>query len=181
MTRKALFSLLAAGCAAALSPVQAGTLVSAPDKKVQVPQEKTTWFPDDPYLGLVTVGGIFSKHLSGVYEDSLFGIYATPERDAYFFLDSRYHYEDNGQFISSDGLAFRKLLPGRDVIVGVNAFYDAIDSQFGNQFNQFGFGAEVLTKWVDWRFNYYLPEDKQFELDRYNKREQSIEVGVGGF
>ena len=83
-----------------------------------------------------------------------------------------------GDICSADDLD--AALPGHDVIVGVNAFYDAIDSQFGNQFNQFGFGAEVLTKYVDWRFNYYLPEDKEFELDRYNKREQSLEAEMAG-
>jgi hypothetical protein len=40
----------------------------------------------------------------------------------------------------------------------VNAYYDSIDSENGRQYDEFGFGAEVLTHWVDARFNYYLPD-----------------------
>ena len=57
--------------------------------------------------------------LSGVYLDSITGIWAPQQRDALVFLNARYHYEDNGQFISSTGLGFRKLLPGHYVIFGV--------------------------------------------------------------
>ena len=45
--------------------------------------------------------------------------------------------------------------------MGVNAYYDQINSENDQDYNQAGFGAEILTHWVDARFNYYLPEDQQ--------------------
>jgi hypothetical protein len=39
--------------------------------------------------------------------------------------------------------------------------------------------VELLTHWVDARFNYYLPEDKQFEVDRFSRRGEHIDVGPG--
>jgi hypothetical protein len=171
MTIKTLLTLTAA-CGLAFTSADAGQQISSGDKKVTTPVEKTTWFPDDPYLQLITFGGIFSQHLSGLDIDSIFGVYANQERDAFFFYDSRTHAEDNGETFDSNGLAFRKKLPGRDVILGVNAFYDQVDdSPHDNNYNGLGLGAEVLTRWVDWRFNYYLPEDKEFEVDRSNRRD----------
>jgi len=75
--------------------LHAGHIMAEPDKKVVQTEEKRTWFPDDP-PGLITVGGLFSKHMSGVYLDSITGLWASRERDAFFFLDSTYHYEDIG-------------------------------------------------------------------------------------
>ena len=136
------------------------------------------WFPDDP-RGSITVGGQFSSHLNGVYVDAITGLWAPQQRDAFLFLNSRYHYEDNSQKISSTGLGFRKLLPGHDVILGANAYYDALQSGHGSDFNQLGLGAEVLTKWVDARFNYYLPEDDQVQIGRRSEREFRSSVGSG--
>src|SRR6185295_17464841 len=39
--------------------------------------------------------------------------------------------------------------------------YDRINSTYGNDYNELGFGVEVLTHWIDARFNYYLPESGQ--------------------
>ena len=112
--------------------------------------------PEDPVPGAITVGGEFSQHLQGVYLDSLTPFWRPG--NAVVFLNTRNTYNDSHQYESSYGLGMRYLVPDRDIIVGVNAFYDSIDSQFDNQFHSFGFGAEILTHWVDARFNYYLPD-----------------------
>ena len=138
--------------------------MTAPDKET-VDLKPWTLFPDLP-PGNVTLGGLFSEHASGVYLDSITGLWATRKADAFLFLDSRYHYEDNGQFINGTGLGFRKLLPDQKVILGVNAFWDSISSARDNDFQQLGLGAEILTEWVDWRFNYYLPDDNIYEVGR---------------
>ena len=111
--------------------------------------------PLEPVPGSITLGGEFSSHLQGIFLDSITPFWRPG--DATVFLNTRSKYNDSHQYESSYGLGMRYLVPDRDVILGVNAFYDTIDSQFDNQFDSFGFGAEILTHWVDARFNYYLP------------------------
>jgi hypothetical protein len=130
-----------------------------------------TWFPDFP-PGYITAGVQLSDHNTGAFIDSVTGLWAPRERDAFLFLDSRYHYEDNGQFISSTGLGFRKMVSGRDIIIGGNAFLDRDHSQHGNDFDQIGLGFEVLTKWVDARFNYYLPDNDHYEVEGFSRRQR---------
>jgi hypothetical protein len=163
-----------------LIPLLAVTLATMPrlsageTKSVQTPEvSRRTWFPEDPG-GQVTLGGLFSEGGTGAFLDSVTGLWAPRERDAFLFLDSRYHWEDNSQFISSVGLGFRKQLPGRDVILGVNAFWDSLHGAEGSDFSQLGLGAELLTRWVDARFNYYSPEDDQVEIrSRHERRSES--------
>ncbi len=111
--------------------------------------------PLDPVPGALTLGGEFSSHLQGIYLDSITPFWRPG--DATIFLNTRSSYNDSHQYESSYGLGVRYLVPGQDIIIGANAFYDSIDSQFDNQFHSAGFGAEILTRWVDARFNYYLP------------------------
>ena len=113
-------------------------------------------------LGLF-VGGEFSEHLQSVYLDSLTPFWRPG--NAVVFLNTRNKYNDSHQYESSYGLGARYLVPNYDVIFGVNAYYDSIDSQFDNQFHSFGFGAEVLTHWIDARFNYYLPASDDILVD----------------
>ncbi len=131
---------------------------------------KHSFFPEDP-AGLLTVGALFSEHLTGGYIDTVTGLYATQDRNSFLFLDSRYHYEDNTQFLDETGLGFRQRLPGRDVILGVNGFYDSLRTQNDHEIKQLGLGAEILTRWIDARFNYYRPEDDRFETGRFRTRE----------
>lgn len=137
-----------------------------------------TWFPDFP-PGYITAGVQFSEHLSGAYIDSVTGLWSPKERDAFLFLDSRYHYEDNGQFISSTGLGFRQMVPGREIIIGANAFWDRNHSEHDNDFDQLGLGFEVLTKWVDARFNYYLPDNDHYEVDRFRHQGRDSQFDGG--
>ena len=51
------------------------------------------------------------------------------------------------------------------MIFGLNGFYDYIESMEGNHFDQAGLGAEVLTHYVDARFNYYLPDNSSYIVD----------------
>jgi hypothetical protein len=161
-----------------------GEPVAKAGKETVDPKETPTapwrsFLPDEP-AGSFTLGTQFSEDLSGVYVDGIIGLWAPKERDAFLFLNGRYHYEDNGQDITSLGLGFRKLLPGHDVILGANIFWDAIDSEHGHDFNQLGLGVEVLTRWVDARFNYYLPEDARFEVDRSSTRGTQSSFAPGG-
>lgn len=171
MNRVRLLALATSIASLSLTLAQAGH-ETAESKEYKSPVELREWFPDDP-KSFVTVGGLFSEHLSGVYVDSMTGLWSPQTRDAFLFMDSRFHYEDNGQTINSTGLGFRKLLPDREVIIGANAYYDSIHSIRGNDFDQLGVGLEVLTHWVDARFNYYLPDNDQVLVDRRTARDNA--------
>ena len=101
-----------------------------------VEPHKRTWFPDDP-VGNITLGMQFSEKLTGITFDAITGIWASQKGDKFLFLNGRYHYEDNSQFISSTGLGFRRLVPGHDIILGANIYYDSINSEHGDDFGVF--------------------------------------------
>ncbi len=132
---------------------QAGQPLFGPTGKES---KETIVAPLDPVPGAVTIGGEFSQHLQSIYLDSLTPFWRPG--NAVVFLNTRNKYNDSHQYESNYGLGMRYLVPDKEVIFGVNAFYDSIDSQFDNQFHSLGFGAELLTHWVDARFNYYLPD-----------------------
>ncbi len=127
------------------------TLSAFAGHKVSAPAE-------DPLpAGTVTAGGKFSESLQSAWLDAL--VPFARAGNVTLFGDLRGTWDDNSQTIFSTGLGARYLVPGRDIIIGGNIYYDYLDSQSGNQYNQLGLGAELLTKWVDARFNYYLPDD----------------------
>ncbi len=116
-------------------------------------------------IGHLTLGSQFSEELSGVNLNALLGIWTPPNHDAFLFIDAGFHYEDNGQAITSLGLGYRQML-GDNAIVGANVFWDHVDSEHDNDIHQLGLGLELLTQWVDARFNYYVPEDDTFTVSR---------------
>ena len=109
----------------------------------------------DPF-GQITVGGKFAEDLNSGYADILTGLFRT--QDTALFLNLRGTFADNDQDLFSVGLGIRHLLEQQGVVIGANVFYDRIDSASGNTFDQLGLGVEVLSKWVDARINYYIPE-----------------------
>ncbi len=151
------------------------------DGKTPVPPAppKRTWFPDEP-AGSFTLGTMFSDEATGAYIDGIVGLWSPETRDAFLFLNGRFHWEDNEQRIGSIGLGFRKLLPGHEVILGANAYYDHVHSEHGNDIDQLGLGLEMLTHWVDARFNYYLPEDDRFEVGHSSERHTRTSAAPGG-
>ncbi|MCF6312518.1 MAG: hypothetical protein L3J39_08705 [Verrucomicrobiales bacterium] len=73
----------------------------------------------------------------------------------------------------SMGLGFRHYLPAIDAILGANVFYDRYASSNDNYYNQISLGLEVLTRWVDARFNYYIPDSSPNMIDSQNVRSRS--------
>src|SRR3954471_556418 len=102
-----IFALSLALSAFAGEQIATRTQADAKGGKVTLPPEKHTFFPEDP-AGLLTAGVLFSEHLTTGYVDTITGLYAPQNRESFFFLNSRYVYEDNSQFISSTGLGFRQ-------------------------------------------------------------------------
>jgi hypothetical protein len=126
---------------------------------------------EEPF-GQITFGAKFSEDLQSGYVDILSGLFHNSNNA--LFLNIRGTFADDDQQILSAGLGFRHLFDDPGIIIGGNVYYDYIDSQHGNGINQLGLGAEVLTHWVDARFNYYLPDDdrhlvRSFTVDQHDR------------
>ncbi len=115
----------------------------------------------DPFQ--ITAGGRFNDNLSEGTLELLAPIISNQEN--MIGINGRFRFNDDDQQMASVGIVTRFLLEDPGVVLGANAFYDYFSSPNDNSFNQFGFGAEALSKWVDARFNYYLPESKDVVLD----------------
>ena len=113
--------------------------------------------PEEPTFGRAILGGKYSEDLQSGYFDAILGL--SVDDNHALFLNLRGIADDSNQEVFSAGLGFRVLLEDPGLILGANINYDRIDSAAGNTFDQLGFGAELLSKWVDARFNYYLPEE----------------------
>ena len=72
------------------------------------------------------------------------------------------------------GLGARHYIPAIDAIIGGNVFFDRYGSPHDNYYDQLGLGVEVLTRWVDARFNYYIPDSSPNVIDEQNTRSQSV-------
>ncbi len=83
-----------------------------------------------------------------------------------WLLDVRGSADDDSEQEFNLGLVRRWLIPERGMILGVNAYYDSRWTRHDNHFNQLGLGVEMLSRWVDARANYYLPEHKEELVDR---------------
>ncbi|NBO46850.1 MAG: hypothetical protein EBU85_07595, partial [Actinobacteria bacterium] len=135
-------------------------------KEFKQTEQVREWFPEDP-ASLVTLGAEFSSGLNSIYLNSNTGIWASQSRETFVFLNSRNTWSDNHQTIGSLGLAVRQLFPEHNVIIGLNGYWDSLHGQGGSEFNQLGVGAEILTQWVDARFNAYLPEETQTQIRKH--------------
>jgi hypothetical protein len=118
--------------------------------------------------GALTLGYQGSDELNTGYGDVLQPLYS-PTSHSTFFYDGRFSFDDDDQTEQSHGLVFRHRVPDHDVIFGANVYYDSGDDAYDQHHNQLGLGVEVLTKWVDFRANYYLPDQKQERVDRQSK------------
>lgn len=145
----------------------------------EIAYKKPEKAPDNSLpAGTITAGGKFANHLESAWLDAL--IPFAKVGDLTLFADLRGTWDDNSQLLFSTGLGARYLVPGHDIIIGGNVFYDFIDSQHGNHFDQLGLGAEILTKWIDARFNYYLP-DSGIHPVRGNPGFFQLESGITGW
>jgi hypothetical protein len=121
--------------------------------------------------GQLTFGAKFSEHLQSGYVDVLSGLWHTD--NGALFLNVRGTFGDNSQQQLSVGLGYRHLIEDPGIIIGANIYYDYIDSEFGNSINQLGVGAEILTKWVDARFNYYIPDNDRHLVSTFTTSNRS--------
>ncbi|MFH2138699.1 MAG: inverse autotransporter beta domain-containing protein [Candidatus Omnitrophota bacterium] len=124
---------------------------------------KTQWYYTDLFLPLYTCSG-----------SRLFGT-----RELLFFLNPKFTASDLSTDEENLGLGLRYLSSdtefGNGFILGVNVFYDSKYSSNGVRHYQTGYGAELLTKWIDLRANYYNPAtDVKTAISDYQFAGQSL-------
>lgn len=105
--------------------------------------------------GRVTAGGSFGEDREVYSLDAMFPVLRSPS--SVLLLNPRgVSVADEDQEVNV-GLVARHLLQGGAVILGINAYYDAAETEAENTFQQVGGGVEMLSRWVDARANYYHP------------------------
>jgi hypothetical protein len=149
----------------------AGTELESASGKEKIVAPVTRALP----AGMMTLGGEASSHLTSGYLDSTLPFW--DPGGVVLAINTRTTLTSDDQRLSSYGLTGRYLFPDHDVIIGGNAYYDAIHSANGHDYDELGLGAEILTRWVDARFNYYLPEGKQTLNGKSSGYESESELG----
>ena len=143
---------------------------------------------DDPWGGTLLGGGI--KTNGDFTEGSLFltqPLWDTIGRNgtmggSLFFVEPYGTWGDGGESGGSLGLGFRHLFSsqsvqdaktnrspgflGEGIYVGGNVFMDYDHTRLGSDFWQIGLGAEVGTRYLELRGNYYIPTSDERFLGR---------------
>lgn len=87
------------------------------------------------------------------YLDILLPLYGDEQQ--LFFFNPNFRFDDSDGNEQNIGFGYRRLSSCDHFIVGGNAYYDTMKSETGHRYEQWGFGAELLSRWVDLRANYY--------------------------
>ena len=146
------FGLTVAGLVAparGAGPTPPASPAAVPEKAVQAVE------PAGVPPAEATLGVEFGDQQAESFADLVVPLYAF--RSGLLFLNPRISYTDDHAEEFNLGAGGRWLVPGHEVILGANLYYDYRDTALDNQFNQVGFGLECLSRWVDARWNYYLP------------------------
>lgn len=123
--------------------------------------------------GELTVGVLFGDQQAEVFGDVLVPLYSFDS--GLLFLNPRGSLNDDDAQEFNLGVGSRWLLPGREMIVGANIFYDHRYTDLDNEFNQAGAGLEFFSKWVDARANYYKPESGRKASDHYVNTSMTVQ------
>lgn len=84
------------------------------------------------------------------------------------FLDAQARLIEGGLGSGSLGFGFRQTI-NNGTTLGVYGYYDYLHSKYGNNFNQFSFGAEAFNDVFEARANVYLPQDSERTLSAFNE------------
>ena len=107
----------------------------------------------------ITVGIQASESQTEGVGDVLIPLW-NPGGNGLLFVNPRTAITDRDAEEVNLGIGYRHLLPNQKVVLGVNAYYDYRDLDYGH-YDQWGVGFELLSSWIDARVNFYEPEDKK--------------------
>ncbi|EDY17372.1 Parallel beta-helix repeat protein [Chthoniobacter flavus Ellin428] len=133
--------------------------VSKPlDKQVEIQSPDS----DAERAGRVTFGLEFYEHQIDESLDTLVPL-ATPQNGVLYF-NPKLSLSDRLNPSVSIGFGYRHLLKARRSSSGETSLRSDY-TNFDHHVNQFGVGAEVMSRWVDFRANYYLPEQNRRRIN----------------
>ena len=155
-TRRILALVVIMGICSAATTFAAKT---KPKKEAPPPEVSETEAPAFPPAELTVGFQARDSETEGI-GDLLVPVW-NPGGAGLLFLNPRTAITDHDGEEANIGVGYRQLLPKWNVILGANAFYDYRDTGAYN-YHQWGFGLELLSQWLDARFNYYDPEDKTY-------------------
>jgi hypothetical protein len=147
------------------------TLVSICELSAQeiIPVEKNksdAWFLDSPkdWPGMIRPG-IRGKDDRSLYYSDFF-VPTLGTEDTLVFVNPKLVWDNHNTNEQNIGIGLRHLLLNNNLILGGNLYYDTQKSPHRNRFNQLGFGAEILSKWIDIRGNFYYPLSDKKEISQ---------------
>lgn len=167
-------------------------LAGAPEKADKSPLSVEPVHP--MYLGSLNTGLKFNDAYTEGNFSIVAPVWSSLGADAIlnggvFFIEPYISWGEQGEVASSLGFGYRHLI-GRQpvtaltkhdghqapfleegVIVGGNLFLDMLDTETNHQFWQLGVGAEVLTRYLEVRGNYYIPLTDKKEVGTISTQE----------
>lgn len=128
---------------------KAGSESSPASLPANVVKEKPEW------AAKMRPGFMSSSDSSRGYVDNMIPIWQGKEQLCY--INSKISVSDGDACEQNIGVGYRQLCGNDSAILGCNVYYDNRRESSDERFEQVGVGAEVLSKWVDGRLNYYHP------------------------
>jgi len=123
----------------------------------------------NPWEGKVrpgVVAGLNKGTNTDFFTDVLIPLWGDKQSLLFFNPNIRAREENNEENI---GFGYRTFFLKDQAIFGINGYYDSIKTQYNYRYNQVGIGVEALSKWVDFRANYYYPfGTRQHVIDSLN-------------
>ncbi len=86
-----------------------------------------------------------------------------------FFFNPRFSLKNEGANEANVGVGLRYMLTDW-LAGGANLYFDSRESEYGNRFNQWGTGIELLSDYVDVRANYYDADNSKERIASYTEK-----------
>ena len=100
------------------------------------------------------------------------------DKTTIFYINPHIRFDDNDTSEINIGIGWRSMFFNDTGILGLNLYYDSMKSSNSNKYNQLGIGIEALSRWMDFRFNYYNPSgsntERVYDLDTYKFTSKSL-------
>ncbi|HEY9159750.1 MAG TPA: right-handed parallel beta-helix repeat-containing protein [Desulfomonilia bacterium] len=129
-------------------------------------KDSKIWILDSPseWPAMIRPGIMGGGGRTIYYSDFL--IPAVGTENLLVFINPKLNWDDHDANEQNIGIGLRHMAFEENVILGANLYYDFFKSYYGNRFEQWGFGVEALSRWVDVRANFYFPQSSKIVLDQ---------------
>ncbi len=128
--------------------------------------QNNIWILDSPveWPAMIRPGIIGGNSRTVYYSDFL--IPAIGTENTLLFINPKLNWDDHDSNEQNIGIGLRHILFNDSLILGANLYYDFMKSYYDNRFEQWGFGVEALSKWIDIRGNFYFPQSSKQVIDQ---------------